>query len=272
MAGHVLANGHPLTVWNRTLAKAEPLVAKGAQRAESLAELGRSCDIVMLCVGTTEDVADCLGELVPGAASGTTLVDHSTISPEGARGFHRELGDKGMHFIDAPITGGSMGAINGTLTVFCGGEESVIEGLKPILGAYSKRVERVGGPGAGQTMKAANQIAVAGALLGLCESLAFAANAGLDLAQTRDLLSGGAAGSWAFENYGPKILRRDWSPGFSVKNQRKDLRYCLEAARDKGMDLLGTALVDELLATLTEEGRGEDATAALFDVLTRSRS
>ncbi|MBV6458251.1 MAG: 2-hydroxy-3-oxopropionate reductase [Fimbriimonadaceae bacterium] len=271
MAGHLLTKGHDLVVWNRTATKADALVADGASRAESLADLAPSADLVILCVGTTEDVGECLAEMAPHARPETTFVDHSTISPEGAIRFHRDLGERGMRFIDAPITGGSMGAINGTLTVFCGGDERVIETVKPVLAAYSKRVERVGGPGSGQTMKAANQIAVAGALLGLCESLAFAANAGLDLSQTRDLLSGGAAGSWAFENYGPKILNSDWSPGFSVKNQRKDLRYCLEAATDQRMELPGTALVDELLATLSAEGRGEEATAALFEVLRRRK-
>jgi len=269
MAGHLLDKGDDLTVWNRTASKADALIAKGAKWADSLFDVGQHCDLVILCVGTTEDVGQCLEDLVPRAKAGTIFVDHSTIAPEGAKRFHHELAAKQMGFVDAPITGGSMGAINGTLTVFCGGDSEVIESVRPTLMAYSKRVERVGGPGAGQTMKAANQIAVAGALLGLCESLAFAAGAGLDLTQTRDLLSGGAAGSWAFENYGPKILNRDWSPGFSVKNQRKDLRYCLEAGAAQQMDLPGTELVDELLATLTEEGRGEEATAALFDVLNR---
>ncbi|MEQ1934661.1 MAG: NAD(P)-dependent oxidoreductase, partial [Fimbriimonadaceae bacterium] len=155
------------------------------------------------------------------------------------------------------------------LTIFCGGDSDNIDAAKPFLSAYAKRAERVGSAGAGQMMKMANQIAVGGALLALCESLAFASRAGLDLRQTRELLSGGAAGSWAFENYGPKILDRDWSPGFSIDNQRKDFAYCEEAAAQMGLEIPGTALVDELLRQLQEEGRGQETTAALYDIMSR---
>jgi 3-hydroxyisobutyrate dehydrogenase-like beta-hydroxyacid dehydrogenase len=172
-----------------------------------------------------------------------------------------------MRFIDAPVTGGSVGAQNGTLTIFCGGDETDIEEAKPVLAAYGKTVERVGGPGAGQLTKMANQIAVGGALLALCESLSFAEKAGLDIAQTRDLISRGAAGSWAMDNYGPKILAHDWSPGFSVKNQRKDFGYCIEAARAAGAAIPGTVLVDRLLEVLQDEGKGELATTALYEAM-----
>lgn len=160
-----------------------------------------------------------------------------------------------------------MGALIGSLTIFCGGEPRVITEALPTMSHYAKRVERVGGPGAGQRMKMANQIAVGGALLALCESLAFAQKAGLDLMQTRDLLAGGAAGSWAFENYGPKILARDWTPGFSIRNQLKDFGYCEEAAADVDAAIPGTLLVARLLEAMAEEGHGERATAALFEYL-----
>lgn len=162
-----------------------------------------------------------------------------------------------------------MGAQAGTLTVFCGGDPAPFQTAKPVMSAYARRIELVGGPGTGQMTKAANQIAVGGALLGLCESLAFAKRAGLDLTLTRELLSTGAAGSWAFDNYGPKILVEDWSPGFSVDNQRKDFDYVLQAAAQIGADVPGTELVDRLLAHLTDSGRGAEATAALFDVMAR---
>ena len=132
---------------------------------------------------------------------------------------------------------------------------------------YAKRCERVGGPGAGQMAKMANQIAVAGALLALCESLNFADKAGLDLAQIRDMVGGGSGGSWAFENYGPKILSEDWTPGFSVKNQRKDLGYCADAAAEIDAAIPGSMLVDRLLKRLEEEGHGEWTTAALYTVM-----
>lgn len=270
MAGHLVHAGHEVMVWNRTPGK----VVEGASQAGSLEAIARSCETVILCVNRSEDVAEVLNGLVRSLESGvrmtSTIVDHSTIAPKAAQGFYHQLKADGIAFIDGPITGGSMGAVNGTLTIFCGGDEEAIERAKPYLEAYGKRIERVGGPGMGQMMKMANQIAVGGSLQALCECLAFADKAGLDLKQAKELIGGGAAGSWAFDNYGPKILNKDWSPGFSVKNQRKDFAYAQEAAKEIGAKLPGTDLVDSLLATLQNEGRGEDTTAALFDVLNRS--
>ena len=148
-----------------------------------------------------------------------------------------------------------------------GGKQELVDRARPIVAAYAKRAERVGGPGQGQMMKMANQIAVAGALVGLCECLSFAKKARLDPNQARDLIGGGAAGSWAFENYGPKILQQDWTPGFSVKNQRKDFGYCKDAAGAVNAAIPATELVDGLLAALEREGHGEWATAALYEVL-----
>lgn len=267
MAGHLVDKGFETVVWNRTASKADALVAKGATRAASLQELGESCEIVCLCVGTTEDVQECLRALTTRAKKGTLFVDHSTISPVGARSIHEELAEQGMRFVDAPVTGGSMGAINGTLTAFCGGAEADVEEARQALGAYAKTVAHVGGPGAGQLTKVANQIAVGGSLLALCESLSFAKKAGLDVSATRDLIGKGAAGSWAMENYGPKIVAGDWSPGFSVKNQRKDFRYCREAAEASDAAIPTTLLADRLLSLLEDEGHGEWATAALYEAM-----
>lgn len=269
MAGHILNGGVPLLVYNRTRSKAELLQNRGAGITESLRELGRRCGLVFLCVNRSEDVRECLAELTQEAASGTLFVDHSTISPRAAIEIHGELREDGFRFVDAPITGGSMGAQLGALTIFCGGEPRVIDEAMPTMRLYAKRAERVGGPGSGQMMKMANQIAVGGALLALCESLAFARKAGLDLVQTHDLLSGGAAGSWAFSNYGPKILAEDWSPGFTVVNQRKDFAYCEEAAESIDAAIPGTLLVDRLLARLEAEGRGDWTTAGLYEVMLR---
>lgn len=305
MAGHLLRAGHDLTVWSRTPARAEPLRAQGAVVVGSLQELGDTCDIVMLCVTRTEDVQQCLEDLTTGREgeasasrtpegdrlveaspfldgfgdrlaeaspsrgrlAGKLFIDHTTILPKAAAEMHRWLTSMGHRFVDAPITGGSMGAQKGQLTIFCGGDEATIDEAKPYLSAYAKRAERVGGPGTGQMMKMANQIAVGGALMALCESLAFAKKAGLDLAQTRELLSGGAAGSWAFENYGPKILAEDWSPGFSISNQVKDFEYCLETAVEIDAAIPGTALVDELLQEMIEDGDSGATTAALYKKL-----
>jgi 3-hydroxyisobutyrate dehydrogenase len=265
MAGH-LGREHETLVWNRSPERSTP---EGCHRVPSLAELGSRCSVIFLCVNRTEDVQECLADLTSKATKGALFVDHSTIAPAGAIEIHEDLASNGYRFVDAPITGGSIGAQKGQLTIFCGGDEADIAEAGLYMKSYAKRFERVGGPGAGQMMKMANQIAVGGALLALCESLAFAEQAGLDLAQTRELLMGGAAGSWAFENYGPKILAKDWSPGFSVKNQRKDFAYCLDAAEALGMEIPGTELVDRLLAELQDAGRGEETTAALFEVLSR---
>jgi 3-hydroxyisobutyrate dehydrogenase len=263
MAGHLVRAGYEVTVWNRTPAKAEPLRHMGAEVAKNLAALAPDQDAIFLCVSRSEDVEACLEQLLPNARSNTIFVDHSTIAPDVAK----RLGAGDFHFVDAPITGGSMGAINGTLTIFCGGTEEDFSEVEPILAAYGRRVAHVGPSGAGQMMKMVNQIAVGGALMALCESLAFAAKAGLDLGVTKELVGSGAGGSWAFENYGPKILNQDWTPGFSVINQRKDFGYCRQAAAEIGAVLPGTEVVDRLLAVLEQDGRGQDTTAALYEVL-----
>ena len=269
MAGHIARHGFDLTVWNRTPEKAEPLRSAGAKIASSPEQLAASCDLVVLCLGRTQDVAEIVARLLPHLAPHSVIVDHSTIEPGGAVEIASQCQESQVGFVDAPVTGGSMGAQAGTLSIFCGGTESDFIRAMPVMQCYGRKIAYIGPSGRGQLMKMANQIAVGGALLALCESMAFAESAGLDLGQTRDLLSTGAAGSWAFENYGPKILARDWSPGFSIKNQRKDFEYCLSSAESVGVALPGTALVDQLLAELEAEGRGEDTTAALFDVLRR---
>jgi 3-hydroxyisobutyrate dehydrogenase-like beta-hydroxyacid dehydrogenase len=272
MAGHLLESGADLTVWNRTPGKADALAAKGAKLADSPERLAEQVDIVILCVNRTEDVEEVLSAATPHAAPGTLFIDHSTIAPPAAKRIEEDLRRDGFRFVDAPVTGGSMGAQKGQLTIFLGGSEEDCAEAIDIVKPYAKRAERVGDPGAGQMAKMANQIAVAGSLIGLCESLSFASRAGLDIAQIKDMVGGGAAGSWAFENYGPKILARDWSPGFSVKNQRKDFGYCFEAANEINAAIPATRLVDELLKRLQDEGRGEQATAALYEVLQRRSS
>jgi 3-hydroxyisobutyrate dehydrogenase-like beta-hydroxyacid dehydrogenase len=266
MAGHLVDAGHEVTVWNRTASKAEPLRAQGAQVAASLADLASRCEIVCLCVNRSEDVRECVSEMTRAAKEGTLFVDHSTIAPSAAIEIASELKSR-FRFLDAPITGGSVGAQRGTLTIFCGGERADFEEASPVLGAYGKNVAYVGPQGNGQKTKMANQIAVGGSLLALCESLAFAKKAGLDIEQTLALISKGAAGSWAMDNYGPKIVAHDWSPGFSVNNQRKDFGYCKEAATEADAAIPGTELVDALLKRLEDQEHGEWTTAALFDLM-----
>ncbi len=269
MAGHLARAGHEVSVWNRTTSKAEALKGSGVNVATSIGHLAATCDIIFICVNRSEDVSEVVHSCLPTAKPGTLFVDHSTIAPAAAQQLAEELKEKGCGFVDAPITGGSMGAQKGQLTVFCGGSKDDVDRALPYIQAYAKRAERVGDSGRGQMMKLANQIAVGGALMACCETLSFAKKAGLDLALAKDMIGGGAGGSWAFDNYGPKVLARDWSPGFSVKNQRKDFAYCKEAAREVDAAIPGTVLVDDLLAQLDAEGHSEWTTAALYDVLLR---
>lgn len=267
MAGHLLAADLPVTVWNRTAEKAIPLAEKGAEIAQSLAEVAEECKTILLCVNRTEDVDEVLTALLAAAKPGTLIIDHSTIAPLAAKEFHARCTAHSIRFVDAPVTGGSTGAQAGKLVIFLGGEDDDCVDAKETVAPYAKRVERVGGPGAGQSMKMANQIAVGGALLGLCESLALAARSGLDVRQARDMIGSGAGGSWAFEFYGPRMLDENWEPGFSVKNQRKDFGYVEEAARALGMPIPGTEACDAWLAKLEAKGQGEDATYRLYELL-----
>jgi 3-hydroxyisobutyrate dehydrogenase len=265
MAGHLVDSGAEVTVWNRTPKKAEPLFLAGADVAENLSDLAAHCDVICTCVSRTEDVQACLAAMTPHSKPGTLFIDHSTIAPDGAVELAIELKSKGLRFVDAPITGGSVGARAGRLTIFCGGDKPDVSLAIEVVKPYTKTAARVGPSGAGQQMKMANQIAVGGALLGLCECLNYAAKAGLSIEQAHELIGGGAGGSWAFANYGPRIMSKDWSPGFTVDNQRKDFAYCAEAAKEIGAVIPGTELVDRLLAELQEAGHGGWTTAALFE-------
>ena len=178
MAGHLLKGGHQVTVWNRTPAKANDLVEQGAIAAIDLQHLAERCDVVFTCVGRSEDVAEVIREMAPHAKPGTTFVDHSTIEPTMARTLWSELKQKGLRFVDAPITGGSMGARNGTLTIFCGGDHDDVAHAMSIMLPYTKRAERVGDSGSGQVMKLANQKTVGGGLPGPWGSIAFSKKTG----------------------------------------------------------------------------------------------
>lgn len=267
MAGHLLEGGFELAIWNRTPEKADLLIGRGAQWCSSPQELAENCDAVMLCLRGSEDVAQITHLLLESKQEGLIIVDHSTIEPGATIELSSRCQGQKCEFVDAPITGGSMGAKNGTLTIFCGGSESAFETVLPYLNCYAKRAEYVGVSGQGQVTKLANQIAVAGALIGLCESMAFAKKAGLNLEQTHSLLSSGAAGSWAFDNYGPKLLKQDWTPGFSIDNQVKDLVYAHKHAEEIGQPIPMSDLVESLLQRLIHQGRGQDTTAALYDAL-----
>lgn len=268
MAAHLIRAGHEVVVWNRTRSKCDRFDGF-AEVAESIESLAAVCQTILLCLGGSEDVLEVVERIAGSAAEGALVVDHSTISPSAARECSARLAEAGIRFLDAPITGGSIGAQNGTLTIMVGGEEGDYLRAQPLFGAYSRMVGHVGPVGCGQATKLANQIAVAGSLLGMCEALAFAEKAGLDLEATRQLLASGAAGSWALENYGPKAISGDHTPGFAVRHQRKDFAYVMESAGECGAAVPATEVADRLLAALEAEGRSEEATTALIDVYRR---
>lgn len=272
MAGNLLGAGHELVVWNRTAARTEPLAAAGAQVAGSPREVAQRADVVVTCVSDTPDVEQVLlGDdgVVRGARPGTLVIDMSTVSPEVTRRIGAELAGREMRFLDAPVSGGSEGAANGTLTIMVGGAAGDVDAARPYLEAMGSAITHVGPVGAGQTCKLANQILVVVTMLGVSEALLFAQAGGLDPARTIDAVAGGAGGSWMLANRGPQAVARDWRPGFTVDLQQKDLRLVLEAADQYGVPLLGTATVSQLYRTLQAAGLGGQGNHALVQALER---
>jgi 3-hydroxyisobutyrate dehydrogenase len=272
MAHNLLRAGFDLTVWNRTAAKTETLVAAGARAASTPGELASGCDIVITCVSDTPDVeAVVLGDsgAIHGLERGNLLIDMSTISPQVTQEIASRLGQKGAHMLDAPVSGGSEGATNGTLSIMVGGEPEQVARAIPLFEAMGKNITHVGGHGAGQLVKLANQILVVVNMLAVGEALLFAQEGGLDLEKTLDAVAQGAAGSWMLSNRGPQVIARDWRPGFMIDLQQKDLRLVLDAADQMGVPVLGTALVFQLYRTLQKAGLGSEGNHALVKALER---
>lgn len=272
MAANLLKAGHAVRVWNRTAARVGDLQAQGATAAASPAALAAQCDVIFLCVSDTPDVqAVVLGHdgLIEGIQPGALVVDMSTISPQATREIAAKLAEKGAHFLDAPVSGGSEGAVNGTLSIMVGGDEAQFARAKPYFEAMGRTVTHVGDVGAGQTVKLVNQILVVGNMLAVSEALLFAQAGGLDLARTLEAVSGGAAGSWMLKNRGSQAIVRDFRPGFTIDLQQKDLRLVLEAAEQMGVPLLSTAMISQLYRTLQQEGLGGDGNHALIKALER---
>lgn len=270
MAANLLRAGFPLTVWNRTRERTEPLAAAGATVAASPAELAAASDIVITCVSDTPDVEKViLGPqgVIHGIRPGSLVIDMSTISPEATRTIAATLAERGVDMLDAPTSGGSEGAAQGTLNIMVGGQAAALQRAMPVLQAMGKRITHVGPHGAGQTVKLVNQVLVVGNCLAMCEALLLAEAGGVDLERTLEAVSGGAAGSWMLSQRGPQILARDWRPGFTVALQQKDLRLVLEAADQQGVPLPGTALIFQLYRTLEAKGLSGDGNHALVKAL-----
>ncbi len=270
MAHNLRKAGFALTVWNRTAARMDELVAAGAQAAASPADVAAQSDIIFICVSDTPDVeAVILGAegVMHGAQPGALVVDCSTISPKATRDLAARLAEHGIGMLDAPVSGGSEGAARGTLSIMVGGPADQFARALPAFEAMGKTITHVGDHGAGQTVKGVNQVLVVGNCLAMCEALLFAQAGGVDLEKTHAAISQGAAGSWMFSNRGPQIIARDWRPGFTIDLQQKDLRLVLEAAEELGVPLVATALINNLYRTLQARGLGGDGNHALMKAL-----
>ncbi len=270
MAQNLLRAGFPLWVWNRTASRMAPLVTAGAQAGNNPAAVAAECDIIITCVSDTPDVeAVVLGPegIIHSARPGSLLIDCSTISPQATKRIAGRLAEKNVHMLDAPISGGSEGAAQGTLSIMVGGEAAQFERARPVLEAMGKTITHVGGTGAGQTVKLVNQILVVGTMQAVCEALLFAAAGELDLQKTLAAVSGGAAGSWMLSNRGSQVIMRDFRPGFTIDLQQKDLRLVLEAADQMGIPLPGTGLIFQLYRSLQQQGLGSEGNHALVKAL-----
>jgi len=266
MAGHLARAGYPLSVWNRTPGRAAELVALGAAEAATPAALAASSNVVVTCVSDTPDVEAVLfgpDGVAEGAAPGSLVVDCSTIAPSGSRAFAARLAERGVGFVDAPVSGGSEGARNATLTIFVGGDVADVARARPILGALGRTITHVGPVGAGQAVKAVNQVILAGAYIGVAEGIVLAMKAGLDVEQVVDALSGGAAQSWVLANRSGRMIANDYPLGFRVALHRKDLEIALAMARDLGAVLPVSALAAQLESGLIASGHADEDMSAL---------
>ena len=273
MAGYLASAGHDVTVYNRTAAKAEAWVAQhGGAMAHTPADAAKGADFVMACVGNDDDLRSVvLGDV--GALgvmeAGSIFVDHTTASAQVARELHALADDKGVGFIDAPVSGGQAGAENGQLAIMCGGDEALYAKAEPIMDCYAKSCKRMGDIGAGQLTKMVNQICIAGLVQGLSEGINFAMKAGLDGEAVVEAISGGAAGSWQMVNRHTTMLADEYEHGFAVDWMRKDLSIVLDEAKSNGARLPVTALVDQFYGEVQDMGGNRWDTSSLMKRLQR---
>ncbi|MBI5830738.1 MAG: NAD(P)-dependent oxidoreductase [Armatimonadetes bacterium] len=272
MSLNLLRAGYPVRCYNRTAAKTEPVVEAGGVACVTPAEAARGAAVIISCVTDGPDVERVLlGEqgAASGAAPGALLIDMSTISPAVSTGIGQRLRERGLRFLEAPVTGGTIGATNGTLSILAGGAEADFDEARPVLAAMGANITHCGGWGAGQGVKLCNQIMGAMNLLGVCEAFALARGMNIDPAILVQALGGGAANSWALANLAPKILADDWAPGFMVDTQQKDMRLVAEAAEQVGVALPGAALMTQLWRSAQAHGEGAEGIHAADKVLRR---
>ena len=270
MAANLIRGGYELTVYNRSKKSVEELVALGAESASSPKEVASHSDIVIDMVTDAPDVEEVLlGEhgVLNGASKGMVVIDMSTNSPELATSIATKFGDKGVDFVDAPVTGGDKGAREGTLTIMVGGKKEAFERCKPVFERMGREIVFMGRSGSGQATKLCNQVAVSLHTLATCESLLLGTSAGLNLDDLLRVLTSGAASSWNLINLGPKIVKRDFEPGFKSAHLSKDLRYVMKLAESSRIALPGSALVYQLFNSVLAGNEGEKGTQILAKVL-----
>ena len=274
MAGHLKRAGHEVCVYNRTPAKAESWAREyGGQTAPTPRAAAAGAEFVMACVGNDDDLRSvCLGDegAFAGMARGARFVDHTTVSAAVTTELYAAARAAGLHFVDAPISGGQAGAQNGQLSIMCGGDKDAYDAAEPIMQTYAKLCRRIGDSGAGQMTKMCNQIAIAGLVQGLSEALHFADKAGLDGRAVVEVISQGAAGSWQMANRYETMLDDHFDHGFAVDWMRKDLGICLDTADENGASLPVTALIDQFYKDVQKMGGGRWDTSALFKRLQKS--
>jgi 3-hydroxyisobutyrate dehydrogenase len=266
MAANIVRAGFPLTAWNRTAGRAPELAGLGASFAETPAAVAAVSDIVVMCVSDTPDVESVLfgsDGVAAGAREGTLVIDCSTIAPSGSWKFAERLDGLGLAMVDAPVSGGSEGARNATLTIFVGGHERDVERARPVLTAIGRTITHVGPIGAGQAVKAVNQVILAGAYLGVAEGIVLAIKAGLDVTQVIEALGGGAAQSWVLANRSGRMVDNDYPLGFKLSLHRKDLGIALGLADQLGVSLPLAAMTAALESGLIAQGHGDEDMSAL---------
>lgn len=267
MAGHLLAAGYAVTAYNRTKSKTGPVAEKGAKVVDSPKAVAEASDVVFAIVGFPKDVREVfLGKegVLAGSRPGAILVDMTTSEPSLAVEIHEAAIAKGVHFVDAPVSGGDVGAKNAALSIMIGGDEPVVEALRPCFEAMGKTIVRQGGPGAGQHTKMVNQILIATGMIGVCEALLYGYKAGLDLETVLKSVSTGAAGSWSLSNYVPRMMANNFDPGFFVEHFVKDMGIALAEAKRMNLSLPGLALAEQLYVSLQAQGHGRKGIQALL--------
>ncbi len=274
MAGHLRTAGYEVHIYTRTKSKAEDLLAQGAVWQDTPSELAAVCQVIITMVGYPSDVeALYLGEdgLIAKGKTGAYLIDMTTSSPSLAQRIHQAATKRGMHSLDAPVSGGDIGAREARLSIMVGGDQEAFETLAPILNLMGKNIVLQGKAGAGQHTKMCNQIAIATNMIGVCEAIVYATQAGLEPEAVLKSIESGAAGSWSLTNLAPRIIAGNFEPGFYVKHFIKDMQIALDSAAEMDLKLPGLTLARSLYGQLADQGFGDKGTQALYKMLQSSK-